>query len=77
MAQSRRALFAELTTKKLRRDTHTSVRQLNADIRDWIQTWNDNPRPYICAKTADQILASTGNYCTRINDSRHQSGLRL
>src|SRR5258705_304220 len=33
--------FAELTTKKLRRGTHTSVRQLNTDIR----TWNDNPRP--------------------------------
>jgi len=63
--------FAELTTKKLRRGTHTSVRQLNADIRAWIQTWNDNPRPYVWTKTADQILTSIGNYCTRINDSGH------
>ena len=63
--------FAELTTKKLRRGTHTSVRQLNADIRAWIQTWNDNPRPYVWTKTADQILESIGNYCKRINDSRH------
>lgn len=63
--------FAELTTKKLRRGTHTSVRQLNADIRAWIQTWNDNPRPYVWTKTADQILASIGNYCVRINDSGH------
>ena len=63
--------FAELTTKKLRRGTHTSVRQLNADIRAWITTWNDNPRPYVWTKTADQILASIGNYCTQINDSRH------
>ena len=63
--------FAELTTKKLRRGTHTSVRQLNADIRAWIQTWNDNPRPYVWTKTADQILASIGNYCRRINDSGH------
>ncbi len=63
--------FAELTTKKLRRGTHTSVRQLNADIRAWINTWNDNPRPYVWTKTADQIVASIGNYCTRINDSRH------
>ncbi|PJE23025.1 MAG: IS630 family transposase, partial [Mycobacterium sp.] len=61
--------FSELTTKKLRRATHTSVRQLNADIRSWIATWNDNPRPYVWTKTADQILASIGNYCTRINDS--------
>lgn len=63
--------FAELTTKKLRRGTHTSVRQLNADIRAWIQTWNDNPRPYVWTKTAEQILASIGNYCRRINDSGH------
>lgn len=63
--------FAELTTKKLRRGTHTSVRQLNTDIRAWIQTWNDNPRPYVWTKTADQILESVANYCRRINDSRH------
>ncbi|WP_374021365.1 IS630 family transposase [Mycobacterium sp. HNNTM2301] len=63
--------FAELTTKKLRRGTHTSVRQLNTDIRAWIQTWNDNPRPYVWTKTADQILESVANYCRRINDSGH------
>jgi transposase len=63
--------FAELTTKKLRRGTHTSVRQLNTDIRNWIDTWNENPRPYVWTKTADQILESIGNYCRRINDSQH------
>jgi transposase len=30
--------FAELTTKKLRRGAHRSVRDLNADIRAWINT---------------------------------------
>ena len=63
--------FAELTTKKLRRGTHTSVRQLNKDIRAWIDIWNDNPRPYVWTKTADQILEAVANYCRRINDSRH------
>jgi transposase len=63
--------FSELTTKKLRRGTHTSVRQLNDDIRAWMATWNDNPRPYVWTKTADQILESIGNYCRQINDSRH------
>jgi hypothetical protein len=67
--------FSELTVKKLRRGTHTSVRQLNTDIRAWIDTWNDNPRPYVWTKTADQILASIGNYCTRINDSGHWWGV--
>src|SRR4051794_29362560 len=63
--------FAELTTKKLRRGAHRSVRELNSDIRAWIETWNDDPKPYVWTKTADQILESNATYCTRINDSRH------
>jgi transposase len=63
--------FGELTSKKLQRGTHRSVRALNAEIRDWIKTWNDNPRPYVWTKTADQILDSIARYCERINDSRH------
>ncbi len=63
--------FAELTTKKLRRGSHRSVRQLNADIRTWIETWNDNPRPFVWTKTADDILESIARYCKRINDSGH------
>src|SRR3954464_14810888 len=63
--------FAELTSKKLRRGAHRSVRELNADIRAWIETWNDDPKPYVWTKTADQILESIARYCTRINASRH------
>jgi transposase len=61
--------FAELTTKKLRRGAHRSVGQLNTDIRAWIQTCNENPRPFVWTKTADQILESIARYCTRINES--------
>jgi transposase len=63
--------FAELTNKLLRRGTHRTVADLNADIRAWIDTWNDNPQPFIWTKTADQILESIARYCNRINDSRH------
>jgi transposase len=63
--------FAELTAKKLRRGAHRSVRQLNNDIRAWIETWNDDPKPYVWTKTADQILESIARYCDRINESRH------
>jgi transposase len=63
--------FAELTTKKLRRATHRSVRQLNTDIRSWIETWNEDPRPFVWTKTADEILESIARYCKRINDSGH------
>ena len=63
--------FAELTNKKLRRGAHRSVYQLNGDIRAWIKTWNENPRPFVWTKTADQILESIARYCTRTNDSGH------
>jgi transposase len=61
--------FAELTTKKIKRGAHTSVPNLEGDIRSWIATWNDDPRPYVWVKTADQILASLARYCERISDS--------
>ena len=63
--------FFELTTKKLRRGAHRSVRALNADIRAWIENWNGDPKPFVWTKTADQILDSIARYCGRINDSRH------
>jgi transposase len=63
--------FAELTTKRLRRGAHRSVGQLNADIRAWIQTWNENPRAFVWTKTADEILDSIARYCNQINESRH------
>jgi hypothetical protein len=47
------------------------VRELNSEIRDWIATWNDNPRPFVWTKTAVEILDSIARYCTLINDSGH------
>jgi hypothetical protein len=38
--------FAELTRKQLRRGIHTSVKQLEADIRSFINRHNQNPRPF-------------------------------
>jgi transposase len=63
--------FGELTTKLLRRGAHRSVHALNTDIRQWIDTWNENPRPYVWTKTADQILDSIKRYCQRINQTGH------
>ena len=63
--------FAELTTRKIKRGAHTSVQGLERDIRGWIKTWNEDPRPYVWVKTADQILESLARYCERISDSAH------
>lgn len=63
--------FAELTSTWLRRGSHRSVNELVASIRTWITNWNDDPKPFVWHKTADEILDSLANYCKRINDSGH------
>ena len=63
--------FAELTNRWLRRGTHRSTRELVASIRTWITNWNDEPKPFVWHKTADEILDNLANYCQRISDSRH------
>jgi transposase len=63
--------FAELTAKWIKRGSHRSVRDLVASIRTWITNWNDDPKPYVWHKTADEILDSLAAYCQRINDSGH------
>jgi transposase len=63
--------FAELTTKKIKRGAHRSVPELERDIRSWIATWNEDPRPYVWVKTAEQILASLARYCIRISEAAH------
>lgn len=63
--------FAELTTKKLRRSAHRSVAALERDIREWVERWNESPRPFVWTRTADEILASVAAYCMRISGAGH------
>jgi transposase len=63
--------FAELTNRKLRRSAHRSVTELEADVRKWINEWNNDPKPFVWTKTADEILETLASYCQRINDSQH------
>jgi transposase len=63
--------LAELTNKWLRRGTHRSVKELAASIRTWINNWNDDPKPFIWHKTADEILDSVAAHFQRINDRGH------
>lgn len=61
--------FAELTNRKLRRSAHNSVNELEADIQAWIEAWNDDPKPFVWTKTADEILENLARYLQRINNS--------
>src|SRR5205809_3859573 len=61
--------FALLTQKQIRRGVHRSTRALELAIKEYIAIANENPKPFIWTKTADDILASVERFCRRISDS--------
>ena len=54
--------FAELTRPLLERDYRRSVHALERDVRAGIIAWNQNPKPFVWTKTAEQILESLGTF---------------
>ena len=50
--------FAYVTADLLQRSDHRSVQALESDIRNWVKGWNQNPKPFIWTKPAEQILES-------------------
>ena len=63
--------FATLTEKQIRRGIHRSVPQLEQTIRSYVAANNENPKPFVWTKTADQILESVARFCKRTSDSGH------
>ena len=66
--------FAELTNKRIRRGVFRSVKELEAAIREYIDVHNEDPKPFVWTKTADQILASIARYAQRTT-AAHASNL--
>ncbi len=63
--------FALLTTRQIKRGAHRSTRELEQAIRSYLDIYNEEPKPFIWTKTADEILASLARFCGRISDSGH------
>jgi transposase len=63
--------FAALTEKQLRRGVFRSTRELESAIERYIDHTNQDPKPFIWTKTADEILESIARFCMRISDSGH------
>jgi transposase len=49
--------FAELTNKRIRRDSFLSVGDLTTAIEEFLSAWNENPKPFVWTATVDSILA--------------------
>jgi transposase len=63
--------FATLTERQLRRGTYRSTQELEAALRHYVETYNQDPKPFIWTKTADQILEAVARFCKRTSDSGH------
>ena len=50
--------FAEITNKRIRRESWESVAQLTKAIRAYISAWNASGRKFVWSKNADDILSS-------------------
>ena len=49
--------FSQLTDRRPKKGTFNSVAQLEDEIGIWTEGWNENPKPFILKKPADEIIA--------------------
>jgi transposase len=49
--------FGELTSKRIRRGSFFSVPDLIAAIEEFLEAWNENPRPFVWTATVESIVA--------------------
>ncbi len=64
-------LFADLTLKRIRRGVFRSVKELEAAAMEYVDVRNDDPKPFIWTRTADQILESIKRFCQRTSGTGH------
>ncbi len=63
--------FAEITRQQIRRGSWASTQALETAINDYLDVYNEQPKPFIWTKSADQILETIQRYCQSINDTEH------
>jgi len=61
--------FSVIERQAIHRGTYTSVKDLNAKIRAFIDGWNDRCHPFVWTKAADDILKKANRKTT--SDTRH------
>jgi hypothetical protein len=62
--------FRLLTQRRLRRGTFNSVDALIEAIELWAEHWNDDPKPFVWRKTADEIIAKVRRGRTSLTQAK-------
>ena len=63
--------FALITEKRIRRGNFRSTESLERAIKDWIDIYNEEPKPFVWTKTPEEILDNVKLFCDRNNNSGH------
>ena len=57
--------FGLLTQRQIRRGVHPSVRRLEKAIYEYIESENENPKPFVWVKSADEILGKIARFAAK------------
>jgi hypothetical protein len=63
--------FGYLAHQMIRRGGHKTIHALEAVFRVWVKDWNEDPKPFVWTKTAEEILDSLARYLQRISGAEH------
>ena len=63
--------FAGFTRQSIRRASFRSTNALKQAINDYLEDYNENPKPIVRTKAADEILKSVESHRMRISETRH------
>ncbi len=69
------SLFRDITDKQIRRGVFKSVQDLETAIHAYIESHNDDPKPFIWTAKADDILAKVVRARKALNVIRNSGGL--
>ena len=70
------SFFSIVQRRVLRRGVHRSTQALEKSVREFLEAHNEDPKPFVWTKTADDILASLKRYCTAATAVRSQQAKR-
>jgi len=62
--------FGEITRKRIRRGVFKSVSELITAIEEYIRCNNENPKPFVWTKRADEIISKV-SHCKAVIDTLH------
>lgn len=70
------SFFSIVDRRVTRRGVHRSTQSLEADIRTFLDAHNEDPKPFVWTKTADEIVESLKRYCLKANEARAERSRR-